>query len=107
MYLNSQSFVKERLSLLLSTKGSIDVGFMSENHQKNQPYCKWGSSIKSRCYPPFVSHFLHLLVEQIDPQLAILNGPSWCYFLHLSYTAIMNGQSGVILYVMPHMIDRF
>jgi hypothetical protein len=28
-------------------------------------------------------------------------------FLHPSYTAIMDGRSGAILYLMLHMINRF
>ena len=47
--------------------GSIDVGLLSEHPQKNQPYCSLGSSIKWRCCPPYVDHFLQHLVEQIDP----------------------------------------
>ena len=47
---------------------------------------------------------------QIDPQLAIMMskvGALLEVFLHPSYTAIMNGRSGVILYLMLHMINCF
>ena len=30
---------------------------------QNQPYCKWGSSIKWRCCPPFVDHFFFFETE--------------------------------------------
>jgi hypothetical protein len=45
-----------------------------------------------------VDHFLHHLVEEIDPQLAISDWaksvPFWKRSLYPSYTIVMNDQSG-------------
>ena len=58
----------------------------------------------------FVNHFLHHLVEQIDPQSTIVIGQSWCSswnILASFFHYIINGQSGAMLYLMPHMINHF
>ena len=61
--------------------------------------------------PLFVDHFLHRLVEWIDPLLATVIAQSWCssnsIFSYPSYTSIMNDGNGVILNLVPHMIYRF
>ena len=91
-------------SLMLSTREVDRCWIVEWESPQNQPYCKWGSSIKWRCCPPFVNRFLHdhvvdtvatpgvqpgpsqpsrcnpsvwPLYEHIDPQLAIVIGQSW------------------------------
>ena len=89
---------------MLSTREVDRCWIVEWESPQNQPYCKWGSSIKWRCCPPFVNRFLHdhvvdtvatpgvqpgpsqpsrcnpsvwPLYEHIDPQLAIVIGQSW------------------------------
>ena len=54
-----------------------------------------------------MDHFLHRLREQIShcdwPKLVLFAK----LFLHPSYIAIMNDQSGIDLYLMPHVINQF
>ena len=65
------------LVLFYSPQGrAIDIGLLSENHHKINLYVGEGFSIKWRCCLLFVVHFLHHLIEHIDPQLAIMIGQS-------------------------------
>lgn len=85
------------MRFLLSTRGGIDVGLLGENHHKSWFIACEGSSIKLRCCPPFVDH--------------VIGHNLWIFFkvfLHPSNTTIMNDQSGgVLLYLMPQMIDHY
>ena len=73
---------------------------LSENHHKSillwvRIFC----SIK--VLSPFVDHFLHHLIEKINPRLAIAIGQvDACLkeFLHPSYTIVMNGRSGATIH---------
>ena len=52
------------------------MGLLGENHHKIGLIGQ-ESSIKSRCCPPFVDHFLHSLIELVNLQLAIEIGQNW------------------------------
>ena len=73
-------FSKKTL-LLLSTKGSIDIGFSNENHHES-------SLIVGVVH--FCGSLLHCLVEWIDPRLAKVSA-ILKVFWHQSYIAIMSG----------------
>ena len=89
----------------------IDVGLLGEDHHKTSLIACESLLSNEGVVPSFVDHFLHHLVEQRDPYLIIMKWLKLCSsfktFLHTSYTATRNGQSGVILYLVPHMINHF
>jgi hypothetical protein len=61
--------------------------------------------------PLFVEHFVHCLVEHIDPKFSPCDWSNVGALLDAlcspSCTATMDGQSGVVLYLRPPMINCF
>jgi hypothetical protein len=57
--------------------GGIDVvGLLSETRHKIGLIMGEGLLVNEGVCPPFVDHFLHCLVEEMDPRLAIIIGQS-------------------------------
>ena len=90
-YRNSQSCLKER-AFYSPLGGLLMIGLLSENHHKINIIVGEDLLLNEGVVPLFVDHFLHHLVQQINPQLAIVIGQSWCSlksilasFLHCYY----------------------
>ena len=78
----------------------------------NHPYCWWGCFFLSEGVAPllWITNYNASLSGYIDPNLTMWLGKVGALlkvFLHASYNAIVNGKCGVILYLMPHMVDHF
>jgi hypothetical protein len=69
----------EGKSLVLSTRGSINVGLFSENHHKISLITGEDLLSNEGVVPFFVDHILRHLVEWIDPQLVIMIGQCGCH----------------------------
>ena len=71
---------------------SIGVGLLGENHHKINLITGENPLLNEKCCSPFVDHFLHRLIEWIDPRLTIVIGQGWCFsksnfasFVHCYY----------------------
>lgn len=81
--------------------GSIFIGYLFENLHKVNFIAHESTLLQlNEVLLPLVGHFLHHLVEWVDPRLAIMISQSWCSYLSVLTSFLphpMIGQSGGIL----------